>query len=401
MQPNLPHDPEAEWAILALTITDPERARELVRLPSGVFYEPLYRKLFKAIKKLYFYGKPISLPSVKEVLAAQEELTEEIEEILLNMSVRYTLADVPLLWDGYVSILLDKYAKRKAIEAAEKIQEYALRGLTDAVRIAEFMREQMKAYEADVGVASTGVITGEDLANLLQHTPERLKIGYSLVDDVVGGFERGEFVIFAARPGVGKTALLLEMAWAASEFYPVLFVSREMSEYEIGKRLERIAGNTIQEELSQRQFFLTTAASNPLQIRLTARKVGAVFVFVDYVQRLLPESNSRYRTREQEVGEISAQLKDMALDENMIVVAAAQLNRESEKRQDRRPYLVDLRDSGRLEQDANLIWLLWRDTLEDEEPYTIYWHLAKNRRGPTAEGQWQFVPSEMKFFSVG
>lgn len=399
MQPDvLPHDTEAEFAVLALVLQDPKLFRDVAGLPGEAFFEPLYREIFLALKKLYRFGRSLSLPLVKDILSSGGLYTAQVEEILLSMSVRYTLADVPVLWEGYKEKLFNSFYKRIAIQIASEIQADAQNNLMDAKHLLEKTKRKVQILEERLYSQTQDVLTPADLKEVLSAEIRPREIPKSLLSSITKGFLPGELVLIAARPAVGKTALLLAEAYEiASAGYSVLFVSREMTEWELMQRLNRYTSGRIHEEMPE-HFFVTTTARTPSEIAIAARQVKAEFVFVDYVQRL--SADIKTYTREQEVGAISQQLKDIALDLGIVVVAAAQLNRELEKRENREPYLSDLRDSGRLEQDANQVLLLWRDPLEDEEPYTVYWKLAKNRRGPTARGEVQFVPSEMQFFKT-
>jgi len=398
MQPNLPHDPEAEWAILALILTDPTRIREVAGVSPDAFYEPVNRNIFQAMKKLFRYGHSISLPLLQDVLSEMGVWNSEVENMLLNMSVRYTLADVPSLFEGYRDKLLSAYHKRLAIRLAEEITEAANRPLVDSQRVVEIAKKKVRTLEESVALVQTEVLGPEDLIEVLQAQRNRIRAN-TFLSEMIDGFEETELVLVAARPAVGKTAFLLTEAYDIAAEFPVLFVSREMSEWELMQRLRRYTAGRIHEELPHRQFFVTTSARTPAEVELAARRVGAKFVFVDYIQRLSP--GHKVFTREQEIGDISHALKDMAMDLGVVVIAAAQLNRDSERRENREPYLADLRDSGRLEQDANQVIMLWRDPLEEEEPFSVYWKVAKNRRGPERRGKLDFVPSEMRFYKVG
>lgn len=174
MQPNLPHDAEAEWAVLSLVLTDPTRFKEVVGVSPDAFYEPVYRDIFKAMKKIFRYGHDISLPLLKDVLAEQGKYSEEVEQILLNMSVRYTLADVPLLWQGYLDKLLSAYHKRQAIQIAAEIQEAAQKPLVDSQRVLEIAKKKVRTLEESVSLVRTEVLSPADLLQVLSADVDRV-----------------------------------------------------------------------------------------------------------------------------------------------------------------------------------------------------------------------------------
>lgn len=395
----MPHDLEAEWCIIALTFADPGRIKDLVALPEDAFYFPMYRDIFRALKKIYFYGRKLSLPLVRDILMEWGKYDEEVATTLLNMVKRYTFADVPAYWDGYWDAILDAYHKRLAVSLAREIEKLAQVKLLDSFRLIERVREKVTSWEEKVSRHSMEILAGDRLVELLKKEDEGIMSLPGVISEVLGGLGEGELIVVAGRPGTGKTALLLSDAWEIAAEMPVLFVSREMTPRELLRRLQRMESN-LEEELLRRKLFITDHAKTPEEIFTAVRATGAKVVVVDYLQRL--ESGRSFAVREQEVGYISHRLKDLALDEGIVLIVAAQLNRESERRENKEPYLSDLRDSGRIEQDANAVILLWRSPFDgDEEPFTIHWKLAKNRRGKRDRGELAFLPSKMEFYVVG
>ena len=168
----MPHDSEAEWGVLALTLADPARLKELVTLPEEAFYTPLYRSLYRAMKTIYMYGRKLSLPLVRDILMERGEYDENVHEVLLAMVRRYTYADVPAYWDGYWETLLDAYHKRLALKLAEEISSLSRRKLLDSVRLVEKVRENVSRWEERILKHKFNILTGKDLLSVLERKTE-------------------------------------------------------------------------------------------------------------------------------------------------------------------------------------------------------------------------------------
>jgi len=395
----VPADVEAEWSVLSLVLVDPARFREIAGYEGEFFYDPVLRNIFLAMQRIYKKGKNVSLPLVKDVLSEKGLLNADIENMLTNMYLRYTLADVPVLWEGFVEKLRSAYRKRLLLKYADELREIAEKPVT--VMAEEVVTEAKKRFDKyltkleDVGI---DVLGPEELIEILKEEERKICEGCSdvVLSSLFDGFEEGELLVVAARPGVGKTTMMLIDAFEIAKEYPVLFVSREMTAWELMKRLDMYTRGRAATELANREFHITTAASTPEQIEMAAKKVGAKFVFVDYLQRL--HLDGYFRTREEEIAYISRKLKDMAMDMRVVIIAAAQLNRDLERRENREPRLSDLRGSGQIEQDSNQVLMLWREEMDDVTPVEILWKIAKNRRGPMKRGRLAFLPKEMRFY---
>jgi replicative DNA helicase len=234
------------------------------------------------------------------------------------------------------------------------------------------------------------------------------------LDEKTNGFQAGDMILVAARPSIGKTAFGLFVAWNASKYVPVGFISAEMGNTALGHRLLAMVskidsqamrrGRLTQSEKDQigyaavtigpRPIYLSDRLREPGQIAREARRLkqqhGIGLLIVDYLQLLEGVKGRKADNREQEVSAISRAIKSTATSLNIPVVALAQLNRKAEDRGDKRPQLSDLRDSGSLEQDADIVILLHRPAkygvLEvngEDVSHLVEAHIAKQRNGPT------------------
>jgi replicative DNA helicase len=246
------------------------------------------------------------------------------------------------------------------------------------------------------------------------------------LDDMTGGFHPGQLIVLAARPSMGKTALALNIAEHAGIDLkvPVLFVSLEMGRLEIGDRLlcsrSRVDGHKLRtgislghQELTQlgkaynelttdsTMFIDDTPTRNMLQIIASARRMrrrnNIGLVLVDYIQ--LVDSEDSRDSRQEQIAKISRRLKGMARALNIPVIALSQLNRAVEAREDKRPRMADLRESGAIEQDADIVLLLHRpDYYEpNDQPGIAELNVAKNRNGATGNFRLAFIKKITRF----
>ena len=259
-----------------------------------------------------------------------------------------------------------------------------------------------------------------------------LTSGFRDIDEYTAGFQPGNFVIVAARPGMGKTSMALAMASAAAkeDGKPVAIFSLEMTNEELVTRLlcaeSRInsqnlrRGNIKDPEwekistgmsaLSQLPIYIDDSGSvSVTEIRSRCRRVksadGLSAIFIDYLQLVRPSGNSRNQNRNEELSEICRVLKATAKDLEVPIIALAQLNRGVESRNDKRPGLADLRDSGALEQEADIVSFLYRDSYYNREsapePDMTEFIIAKNRSGPTGMVKLRFLAEHTLFVPYG
>ena len=260
-----------------------------------------------------------------------------------------------------------------------------------------------------------------------------LTSGFQKIDEMTGGFQPGNFIIIAARPGMGKTSFALNMAVAAArdEGLPIAFFSLEMSNDELIQRLicteARISMHNVRRgnikgdqwedisramgRLNELPIYLDETGGLSVsdirhrcrRLRSTAGKLGAIFV--DYLQLLRPATQSRNANRNEEISEICRTLKVTAKDLGVPVIALAQLNRGVETRTDKRPMLADLRDSGSLEAEADVVAFLYRDGYYHQEsspePDKTEFIIAKHRNGPVGPVALRFQQEYTLFVPYG
>jgi replicative DNA helicase len=416
-----PQDVTAEQCVLGGMLLSPQAIADVVETLRGPdFYRPAHQTIYEAVCDLYGRGTPADPVTIADELARRGELGR-----VGGASYLHTLAaTVPTAANAgyYAQIVAQRAVMRRLIEAGTRIVQlgYAAAGggtdVDDAVD-----RAQAAVYDV------TAHRTSEDylaLGDLLQDTLTEIETigsrggaisgvptGFRDLDELMNGLHPGQMVILAARPAVGKSTLGLDFARAAAIQHgrAAALFSLEMSRSEIVMRLlsaeARVplhhmrAGNMRDEDWNRLARRIGEVAEAPLfiddspnltmmEIRAKARRLkqrhDLQLVVVDYMQ--LMASARRVENRQQEVAEMSRSLKLLAKELGVPVVAISQLNRNPEQRQDKRPQLADLRESGAIEMDADIVILLHREELyEPESPRAGEADLivAKHRNGPT------------------
>jgi replicative DNA helicase len=397
------------------------------------FYFDAHQKIFHAIKDTYNDGHPVDLIILTEILKSRKQ----IEDV---GGVEY-LAD---LWEAaptaanaeyYAKIVREKAITRSLIHASTEI----LRDAYDQVQPAEELLGQAESKILDIaekGVTSNTYTLLEAISDAYTRIDQRMgrkdpnalsgiATGFVDLDALTAGFQNNELIILAARPSIGKTAFSLNIARhvVVEERLPVLFVSLEQSRIEIAERLlaaqarvdshklrkGHLSGEDIGklheagDVLRNANLFIDDSPSQGmLRIaanarRLKIRKPGIRLVVIDYLQLIEPEN--RRDPRQEQVAQISRRLKHLARELEIPVIALAQVNRSSEDRQDHRPRLADLRESGSIEQDADTCLMLHRPGRFDggQEDNIIEVIVAKQRNGPTGEVTLAWVKNYMRF----
>ncbi len=431
----LPQAIEAECALLGSMILDWRVCGEVVQILSSGndFYERKHGALFGVLVEMYDQNQSLDLVQLKhrledlgllEQVGGVEYLVELAESVPSATSAAY-----------YGRIVRDKALLRHLIEAAGQI-------LSDAYGSAESVGDQLDQAEQRIfKLAESGVKEdASELKVLLEETYARIEAqherghsltgldtGYYELNEMTSGLQNGEMVIVAARPSMGKTALALNMAEhiAAGNKQPVAVFSLEMSRQQLAQRLlcsragvdsQRVRRNkTTSDEFAQLAMACGELSEAPLYIddtpsltllglRAKARRLAARHdiqaVFIDYLQ-LMSASNTE--SRQQEVSSLSRGIKAMARELNVPVVCLSQLNRSAEGREGHRPRMSDLRESGAIEQDADVVMLLHREDYyhrgEDDyiETNAAELIIAKQRNGPTGTLKLQFHGPTMRF----
>ncbi len=419
MLEKMPSSVETEASLLGILLDKPEHAHEAMEtLKPQDWYTTSHRLIFEALMSLTKASQEIDIVSVAEYLKTHEQL----EAVGGRTYINQLAIDAGLSGSvtHYIDVILDKAKRRQAIKAAYNLIETA----QDETK-SDFLQEACSSIltiSEDTGIHkqadfSEHLVSGLDelFAPFDEEKPDpTVKTGFRELDDITNGLHPGHFVIVAARPAMGKTAFSLNIAHSVTMANKrVLFFSLEMSGTELAKRLIlKEAGST--KHLDRMSHAITTLDGLPLTIldnpqmtisslRLAAKretlKNGPLgLIVLDYLQLL--ESENRTENRVQEISTISRQLKLLARELNVPVMALSQLNRGVESRQDKRPLLSDLRDSGALEQDADQVWMLYRDEYYNKDSQhrgIVEVIISKNRHGGTGTASLLFQPALCQF----
>lgn len=406
-------------------------------LKADDFFLVRHRLIWQAMAALIERQEVLDYLTLLEELKAQKHLDEIGGPAYLTQLVNNTPNSVHT--EAYARRVWDSAVRRRVLVAADTIKKMAM---DTQVRLEQVSTEALTELETALGDShTTGVVTmNEATRRVLDHLENALNsdelvalpMGWNDVDELTGGMPRGELTLIAARPGMGKTSLLLGAALNAARMGKrVVFCTMEMGADEIARRAMSIEAGvdsrklkdpkkypmTLQEsqrvyEAAGRMatwkiFFDGTSGGvlTPSLLRAKCRRLmgryGLDLIIVDYVG-LMDGSGKTRHNREQEVGYIARSLKELARNLNIPVFAAAQLNRDVDKRQNKRPILSDLRDSGELEQASDQVLFLYRDEMYNEAtefPNQAEIIVAKNRNGQLGTAFLYFEKSLTKFQS--
>ena len=411
-----PHDLLAEQSAIGGMLLSKDAVADVVETVRGIdFYIPKHEVIFEAVLTLYSHGEPT------DVIAVTDELTKTGQlQRAGGAEYLHTLTGlVPTAANAgyYASIVAEKAVLRRLVEAGTRIVQmgYASEGeVVDLVNNA-----QAEIYGVTGGVEAEDYVPLVEAIDTAVDEIERARgrdgemigvpTGFAELDELTNGLHGGQLIIVAARPGLGKSTLALDFARSATikHHLPTIFFSLEMGRSEIAMRLLAAEstigmstlrkGNMEQRDWDKLANIRGQIADAPLYIddspnmtlveirakcRRLSQKVGLKMVVIDYLQ--LMTSGKKVESRQQEVSEFSRALKLLAKELNVPVIALSQLNRGPEQRADKKPALADLRESGSLEQDADIVVLLHReDAYEREAPPTGEADLivAKHRNG--------------------
>ncbi|MXW42206.1 MAG: replicative DNA helicase [Acidimicrobiia bacterium] len=431
-----PHNLDAERAILGAMLLSRDAIAEAVNLLKDEhFYHPSHGLIYEAICSLYAKGEPADAITVSAELN-RHDLSEKTGG---NVALVELQTGTPAAANAakYVNIVYETAMLRKLIEVGGEITELGYEGTEDVVKTvdtAESMVYQLAANRMVNTTASITELLPQNLDRIEQLYEKKdaitgLPTGFIDLDDMTGGLQPSTLVVVGARPAVGKTSFALSMATHAAmrANKPVLIFSLEMSQIEISQRMlcseARVDGTRIRKgnltdqdwtgitnaitKLSGAPIWIDdNAAVTMMEIRGKARRlrsqVGSLgMVVVDYLQ--LMTGRSAAENRQVEVAEISRGLKTLARELNCPVLALSQLSRNLEQRQDKRPMLADLRESGSIEQDADIVMFLYRDEVhnpETTEKGVAEVIVAKHRNGPTGKTKLSFVTNQTRFANI-
>lgn len=360
-----PHSKEAEQSILGVVLMSNDAYERVSWLKPTAFYAHAHRLLWETIGRMIDAGKAADLVTVVEALG------KDVEKVGGAVYLAQLCQSAPtgsnLL--RYAELVRDKAVLRELAQRGAEIAEKALNSLTDPRALAEEAEVAiLSILDAQVGAADVVHIgqAAVEYVEWVDNHPNGIETGLADLDALTGGLLPGNLVIIAGRTHMGKTALGLQFAEHICENVPGVMFSLEAQRREIGGRLvewhrHKLGRDGAVDKVFKLKFFIDeTACMSPGLMRARLRRVkrqhGLSLVVVDYLQLM----EGRGDNREQEVAFISRQLKAIAKEFQVPVVALAQLNRKVEERQDKRPHLSDLRESGAIEQDADLVILTYR-----------------------------------------
>ncbi|WP_042507055.1 replicative DNA helicase [Tropheryma whipplei] len=411
-----PCDINAERALLGSVLLSKDAAAEVFdRIKPNHFYYEVHKEIYKVMLDLYAASEPTDMVSVSESLRKNHRLEHTKGFEYLNGLAE--MVPTPANVYFYVNIVMEKAILRNLAQTGVNIFHMAMDGVHDVEEIVNKAQSDIFSVttdESDDDLIRLDAVVKETCEGLDEsHTNEDvlrgIETGFTRFDSLTNGLHPGQMVIIAARPSMGKSTLALDFARSAAikQRVPTVFFSLEMGRQDIAMRLlsaetgiplQNIrhgklspgdwgAIGSLQGKLADVPFFIDDSPNvNLVEIRAKCRRLkqqGLGFVIIDYLQLL--SGSQRVETRQQEVSEFSRSLKLLAKELQLPVLALSQLNRSSEQRADKRPAMADLRESGSIEQDADLVVLLHRDEYYDKNARAGEGDLiiAKHRNGPT------------------
>ena len=414
----MPHDDVAEQSVLGGMLLSKDAIADVVEsLRASDFYKPAHETIYEAILSLYGHGSPADAITVADELKKRGELTRVGGASYIHMLI----ASVPTAANAqyYAEIIKEHAIMRRLIEAGTKIAQLGYANETEVDTLVD--QAQAEIYAVTDGNAKEDYVSFsdalEETINEIDANSNRPDGVYGVptdfieFDELTGGLHGGQMIVIAARPGVGKSTLALDIARSASIHHQMttVFFSLEMSRTELAMRILSAEGKismgrlkkgdldtegwtnlaTLQGRIDSAPLFIDDSPNMTLmEIRAKCRRLkqrnDLKLVVLDYLQ--LMSSGKKVESRQQEVSEFSRSLKLLAKELDVPVIALSQLNRGSEQRTDKRPMVSDLRESGSIEQDADMVILLHREDMynpDSERVGEADMIIAKHRGGPT------------------
>lgn len=435
----LPSSPEIEASVLGAMLIEKDAVPKAIELldPSA-FYVPKNQIIFETMIHLFESNEPIDTVTVYEELKKAGKADEVGGAIYLSQLSQDISSAANIIF--HAKIILEKAILRNLITASHEVAQVAYQSSEDAFDILDFAQrkifeiteEYMKSSYTDMDRAVRAALEYIEAIHSHDYKQFSVPTGFYDLDELLGGFQKSDLVILAARPSMGKTAFALSLARNAALQYraPVAFFSLEMATIQLVIRLicsegrldahkvrtgklpseEGMKLGKIASKLIEAPIFIDDApAQTILEIRAKARRLKAEknigLIIIDYLQ--LIQGPPRAESREREISHISRSLKALAKELNIPVIALAQLNRAVEARQDKRPQLSDLRESGSIEQDADVVMFLNRpeyygitqDKNGESTQGMAEVIVAKQRNGPVGEIQLSFIKEYARFES--
>jgi|SaaInl8_200m_RNA_FD_contig_81_777370_length_3777_multi_4_in_0_out_0_1 replicative DNA helicase len=433
-----PQNPEAEESVLSAALIDNNTLLDIVEILSPEdFYRSAHQKIFSAIMELFSRNEPVDLVTLSNILKEQNifekiggaaYLTRLIDTVPMAVNAKY-----------YARIVHDKACLRRLIENTNAITRKCFEdqgNVDEVLDFAESLIYEISENKIQPAFFRLDKIIADNIHTLEERQGNKALItgtstGYHDLDMKTAGFQNSDLIILAARPGMGKTALALNIARnaAINENVPTAFFSLEMSKEQLSMRLlcseARVDSSNVRSgfftdddwqnlteaagKLSEAPIYIDDSPDiSAMSIRAKARRLkmdkDVGLLFIDYLQ--LMKSTNRFERRDLEISEISRALKSLAKELNIPVVALSQLNRKLEERSDKRPLLSDLRESGALEQDADVVAFIFREEtyikgeIPPDKKGKAELIVAKQRNGPTGTVPLTFIDAYTRFESM-
>ena len=432
------HDRDAEQAVLGSMMVDSAVIPRVIAIlghTSENFFTADHQLIYAGILAVYERHNKVDPLLVSDELERKNELNRAGGDLYLyDLQARIVETEST---EFYAQIVREKSTRRQLVQTGEQIsnlardQDQELRDVLDQAQEGVFRLGQT---DDDQGFVSVGSIVKETLAGIEQlfHKQDQyvgIPTGFTDFDLMTSGLQRGDLIIIAARPSMGKSTLVLNMAQniAIEQELPVAIFSLEMPTQQVLLRMLAAeaqinfshlrTGNLTGEDWTGLTQAVSSLMSVPIFIndmrgvtvqtlraegrRLKGEHTDLAVIIVDYLQLL--SGSGRYTGRVEEISDISRALKTLAWELDTPIIACSQLSREVEKRPDKRPLLSDLRESGAIEQDADLVAFLYREDYYDEaadDQGTADLIIKKQRNGPTGTVRLEFNKTQMRFANM-
>ena len=433
----IPQNLEAEKSVLGAILIDESVISDIVTVVKPRdFYESKHQAIFDAMLKLFEKSSPIDLLTLTDQLKKTKDLTKIGGSAYLAELTNY----VPTAShaEAYAKMVAQAATRRRLIKASSSITDLAYE---EGTTVDELLGKAEKEIFSVSDSNSVGDLVS--LEDILTESFDRIEAlhknqgalrgvstGYRDLDNMTAGFQRSDLLILAARPAMGKTTFVTNLAYNVATIakQPVLFFSLEMSKEQLVDRMLADAsgvdswkirtGNLNDEDFSKLSEAMGEMAEAPimiddtpglsiLEMRTKARRAAhnreLGLIIVDYLQLMQASTRSNDGNRVQEVSEISRGLKLIARELNVPVVALSQLSRTVENRNPKIPQLADLRESGSIEQDADIVMFIYREAYyepETERQNITDLIIAKHRNGPVGKVELYFHPERLRFMSL-
>ena len=436
IQKKVPHDADAEQAVLSSILMDKDAAAEAFELlKTDDFYSPENREVFRAALQLYTKGDPIDVVTVKNQL--------EENGVFAEIGGVETLANIAAAVGSsvnvksYAKIVEEKSVLRRLIKLSGELSEISYKGADDINVILDkaekgiFDVMQNRNTDSFASIMDVAYNTFSNIEKIYNSNEKitGISTGFTDFDAKTAGLQKSDLILIAARPSMGKTAFVLNVAQYAAvrDRVPVAIFSLEMSKEQLVNRMlcaealvdaQKVRTGELNSDdwsklvesmgvLSEAPIYIDdTPGITAMEIRAKCRRLkiekGLGLVVIDYLQ--LMSGSGRSDSRQQEISEISRSLKAIAREIEAPVIALSQLSRACEARSDHRPMLSDLRESGAIEQDADLVAFLYRDEYyfpeKTEKKNQAELIIAKQRNGPTGTVNLTWLGQYTKFANM-